>query len=105
MKNKIITIPLLILLLTASCVVQKQQFGDYESQEGKEKIYEKGKDIYLFWDQVPLQRVDKDIDEENYEKVVKRNVFDAFITYGTIGIVSYYSVKIKIKEQDQNGKE
>lgn len=105
MKKIIVTILIVLTLIVSSCVVQKQQYGSYANQQGKEVVYDKGKDIYLFWDQVPLQKLDKDLDMQNYEKVVKRNVFDTFITYGTIGIVSYYSVKIKIKEQDQNDKE
>ncbi|MCB2196415.1 MAG: hypothetical protein KQH79_11195 [Bacteroidetes bacterium] len=105
MKNRSLVVLLLILLATTSCVVKKQQYGNYENQIGKEVVYDKGKEIYLFWDQVPLQKLDKDLDMQNYEKVVKRNVFDTFITYGTIGIVSYYSVKINVKEQEQSDKE
>lgn len=105
MKNKIIAVLILVLLATSSCVVKKQQVGNYENQQGKEVVYDKGKDIYLFWDQVQLQKVDKNVNATDYEKVVKRNVFDALITYGTMGIVSYYSVKITIKESEQKEKE
>ena len=101
MKNKIIVALVFILLASSSCMVQKQQFGNYNNQQGKEVVYDKGKDIYLFWDQVPLQQVDKNMQTPDYEKVVKRNVFDAFVTFGTIGIVSYYTVKIKTKEPEK----
>lgn len=104
MKNKSIIVLVLVLLVNASCMVQEQQFGNYENQEGEEVVYDKGKDIYLFWDQVPLQKVDKNMQTPDYEKVVKRNVFDAFVTFGTMGIVSYYTVKIKTKESEEQNK-
>lgn len=83
---------------TISCSVQKEQYGNYANQPGKEIVNIKGKDIYLFWDQIQLQNVEKNVDTKDYEKVVKRNAFDGIITFGTMGIVSFYTVKIKIKQ-------
>jgi hypothetical protein len=37
-------------------------------KEGKATVIAKGKDFYLFWDQIPLKRVEKKIDVKDYEK-------------------------------------
>jgi len=97
---KIISTLVLFILLT-SCAVQKEQFGNYVNIEGTSRVYEKGKDVYLFWNQVQIQDIEKDLDIENYEKITKRTFFDNLIYYGTFGVVSYYSVKIKIKDSDK----
>ena len=98
MKNRISILLVLLLFIIESCTIQKEQMGNYNEQPGKEIVYEKGKDIYLFWDQVQLQKVEKNLKTKDYEKIVKRNVFDGIITYGTMGIISFYTVKIKVKE-------
>lgn len=86
-------------------MVSKEQVGNYNSIEGNPEVYSKSKDIYLFWDVVPLRRTDKKIKLTDYEKVVKRNFFDNVIYYGTVGIFSFYTVKIKIKKPPEKAEE
>lgn len=87
-----------------SCKVQKEQVGNYSDETGKTIVYEKGKDIYLFWDQITLNKVEDHIEIKNYEKIIKRNIFDNIIYYGTFGVFSFYSVKIKVKEEKAQDK-
>jgi len=78
-------------------VVERVQVGNYNQQEGRAKVYEKSKDIYLFWDRVPMRKTEKNLNLTDYEKIVKRNFFDAVVYYGTLGIFSFYTVEIKTK--------
>ena len=95
MKHYILLVVLLFFI--SSCAVQKEQVGNYAQQEGRATVYEEGKDVYLFWNQIQIQDVEKGIELKNYEKIVKRNFFDRLLFYGTLGIVSHYTVKIKVK--------
>jgi len=101
MKQVNIISTLILLVLLSSCTVQKEVVGNYNNINGKSRVYEKGKDVYLFWNQVQIQDVEDDLKIVDYEKVTKRTFFDNLIYYGTFGVVSYYSVKIKIKESDK----
>ncbi len=101
MNFKIILAIILSLLLITSCAVTKEQHGNYDSSKYQTETIKKGKDFYLFWDKLPIKRIDKKLDIENYEKVIKRGFFDATIYYGTLGIFSFYSVKIKAPKEDR----
>lgn len=93
-KKKLVIVALLLFMSGYSCVVSKQQVGNYDSKKCKSNQTIKGKDFYLFWDQLTVNRTADDIALKNYEIIVKRNAFDAIIFYGSIGIVSFYTVKI-----------
>lgn len=69
--------------------------------EGNATVYRKDKNFYLFWNLIPVKKIEKDLKLADYEIVVKRNFFDTIIFYGTIGIFSFYTVKIKIKESEE----
>jgi hypothetical protein len=102
MNKQIILSAFTLIIFLSSCAVQKEQLGNYSTSEGKTTVYEKGKDMCLFWNQVQIQDVEKNLKIKNYEKITKRTFFDNLIFYGTFGVVSYYSVKIKIKESVKN---
>lgn len=102
MKQLKVIILFLGIFMFMSCSAQKEQIGNYENLKGKTITYEKGKNIYLFWDQVQLQNIEKDIKIKDYEKTTRRNVFDNVIYYGTFGMVSFYTVTIKTKEEKGN---
>lgn len=87
-----------VLCFFTSCVVQKEQVGNYNNQEGKSIVHEKGKDFYLFWENISVRKVEDKIEVEDYEKIVRRSFFDNVVFYGTIGIFSFYTVEIKTKE-------
>jgi hypothetical protein len=95
MKNLTLFLLLTTLLLASSCVVERTQVGTIEPGLLNQKTYKKGKDIYLFWNQLPLQKTERGLDIKNYEIIVKRNLFDVVVTYGTAGIFSFYTVIIK----------
>ena len=98
MKIRVLLISILSILLIGSCVVNKEQFGTYDDSKYKTITYKEGRELYLFWNQLPIKKLDKRIKHKNYEKITKRKPFDAVVFYGTIGIFSFYSVKIKIPD-------
>ncbi len=100
--RKILVFSVLVLcFFLFSCKIEKVQVGNYNALEGKSIVYDKGKDIYLFWDQVPLQRLESKIEITDYEKIVKRNLFDNVVYYGSMGIFSFHTVKIVTKSSTQ----
>jgi hypothetical protein len=103
MRIRILILSLAGLFLIGSCTVSKEQFGTYDDSKYKTITYKEGRELYLFWNQLPIKRLDKRIKHENYEKITKRKPFDAIVFYGTIGIFSFYSVKINIPDiNDKN---
>lgn len=88
----------LILFVVSSCVVEKVNVGNYQ-ESSSSKVLKKGKDIYLFWDLVSMQKTEPGIDIPDYEKIVKRNLFDVVATYGTAGIFSFYTVTIRTNKE------
>lgn len=94
-KKSPLIIALLLLFVSSSCVVSKQQIGSFDASKCKTTETIKGKDFYLFWNQIKVKKISDDVKQKNYEIVIKRNVFDTFVFYGSIGIFSFYTVKIK----------
>ncbi|MDX9846566.1 MAG: hypothetical protein RBT74_06270 [Tenuifilaceae bacterium] len=94
----------LLILIATACGVQRVPVGNYENVDCKPKTLTKGKDLSLFWELVPIRKVEKTIKITDYEKVVKRDIFDNIIFYGTAGIFSFKSVRIRVKdcEEQQN---
>lgn len=80
-----------------SCKVSQTNIGAFNPEQPS-KVQCKSKDIYLFWDLVQLQSTEEKCKVVNYEKVVKRNLFDNVVYYGTLGIFSFYTVKIKVNK-------
>ena len=98
---KVIKVSLIILLtifLATACSVQKTSVGNYNEIQCDEKLLTKEKDVALFWELLPMRRVEDFITVKNYEKISKRNFFDTVVYYGTIGIFSFHTVKIYVKE-------
>jgi len=96
MKFKLFLISILSFLLIASCTVSREQFGSFDDSKYKTTTYKEGRELYLFWNQLPIKKLDKKIKHNDYEKITKRKPFDAIVFYGTIGIFSFYTVKINI---------
>lgn len=91
-----------LILVATSCGVQRVPVGNYEKVDCKPKTLTKGKDLSLFWELVPVRKVEKTVKVTDYEKVVRRDVFDNIIFYGTAGIFSFKSVRIRVKDcEDQ----
>ena len=101
MRQVSLLIILSVIILTSACAVKRVQVGNYDKKEGKAIVIAKGKDFYLFWDQIPLKRIEKKIDVKDYEKVSRRKFFDIITFYGTLGIFSFHTVEIySIKARD-----
>src|SRR6056297_1470699 len=100
MNFRLFFVAILSLILISSCLVSKEQFGNYDSSKYPTETVKKGKDFYLFWDKVSVKKTDKNLDIKDYEKIVRRGVFDATLYYGTLGIFSFYSVKINAPKND-----
>lgn len=98
MKKNIYLLFIGIFFSMQSCLVSKEQFGNYNESDCPTKIVAKGKDIYIFWDKVHIREEKPDTIPVNYEKIVRRNIFDAVVFVGTAGIFSFYTVKIKSKD-------
>ena len=103
MKLRILLLSIIGLFLIGSCTVSKEQFGTYDDSKYKTITYKEGRELYLFWNQLPIKKLDKRIKHENYEKITKRKPFDAIVFYGTIGIFSFYTVKINIPDPKDAG--
>lgn len=97
MRQYTVSYIIFLLILISSCTINREQVGNYNNIKGNTTTYLKGKNIYLFWDQVQLQGIEKKLTIKNYEKIVKRNFFDSVVYFGTFGVFSFYTVKIKIK--------
>lgn len=97
MRNVLIFCMVVLCFLLFSCKVTKVQVGNYSSIEGKSIVYDKGKDIYLLWELFQIRSVENQIKIADYEKIVKRSIFDNVVYYGTMGIFSFHTVKIMAK--------
>lgn len=102
MKYKITLLLALLTLFSTSCAVSTVQQGNYADMDCDTKVVAKDKEIALFWELVPIRTVGKDLKLENFEKTTRRTFIDAVIYYGTMGIFSFKTAKIKVKECDEN---
>lgn len=91
-------ITLVILFTATSCAVSTVQVGNYAQQDCKPELLIKDKEIALFWELVPVRTVGKKLKLENYERVSRRSFIDTVIYYGTIGIFSFKTVRIRVKD-------
>jgi hypothetical protein len=98
MKLSTFSLILIILLSTVSCTISRTAVGNYSNIDCKSKVYKKDKDRYLFWNLVTLREIEKTIKIADYEKVVRRNTFDTVVFFGTAGIMSFYTVTIRVKD-------
>ncbi len=90
-----------LVLIATSCGVQRVPVGNYEKVDCTPKTLTKGKDLSLFWELIPVRKVEKTVKVTDYEKVVRRDVFDNIIFYGTAGIFSFKSVRIRVKDCEE----
>jgi hypothetical protein len=80
-------------------MMTKTQVGEYTQQEGKEYVYAKGKQMWLFWGLIPIGRTSVATPPDgNCEVITKFRFVDALISTVTAGIVTSYSIKVKAKK-------
>ncbi len=98
MKQTIIILLAFTTLLLTSCAVKTTHVGNYNEVDCKPKVIIDEKEIHLFWNMLPVRTIDKKIKAESYEKTSKRSFFDTVVYYGTLGIFSFNTVKVKVKD-------
>jgi len=95
---------LFILLFTASlvlssCMTTKTTIGAFTEDQGREYIYDKGKQLWIFWGLMPIGRTDVSTPADgDCEVITHFTLTDALITGLTGGIVTSYSIKVKAKK-------
>ncbi len=97
---KKLSILLMVILLSTSCLTTKTYVGQFREKEGKEYVYAKSKQFWLFWGLVPLGRTSVNTPSDGDCKVVTRfNVVDVIVSSLTGGLISSYTIKIKAKRK------
>lgn len=98
---KKLPILLMVILLSTSCLTTKTYVGQFREKEGKEYVYAKSKQFWLFWGLVPLGRTSVNSPSDGDCKVVTRfNLVDAIVSGLTGGLVTSYTIKIKAKRRE-----
>ena len=98
MKHSKIIVILVIILMASSCSVSSVPVGNFDNIDCRPSVHASDRDFYLFWDNVPIRRLADNIEYEDYEVVSRRGFFDTLIYYGTLGTFSFYKVRIRVKD-------
>ncbi len=93
--KRITTIISILIILTSSCVVSKNNVGKFNPSECTQIEKIKDKNFYLFWNKVTINNIEKKIPYKSYEITKKRNAFDGIVFYGTLGICSFYTMQVE----------
>jgi hypothetical protein len=100
-KIQILSIVLLSSMLMSSCMTTKTSVGSFNEEEGKEYVYDRGKQMWLFWGLLPIGRTDLSTPSDGTCEIVTKFKFtDVLISSLTGGLVTSYSIKVKDKKQD-----
>jgi len=79
----------------------KTSVGKFIETPGKEYVYDKGKQMWLFWGLVPIGRTNVNTPNDgNCEIITRFRITDVLISGITLGIVTSYSIKVKAKKQE-----
>ena len=79
----------------------KTSIGSFNEEEGKEYVYDRGKQMWLFWGLLPIGRTDLSTPSDGTCEIVTKFKFtDVLISSLTGGLVTSYSIKVKDKKQD-----
>ncbi|HIN41202.1 MAG TPA: hypothetical protein EYM86_01955 [Flavobacteriales bacterium] len=98
-KIQILSIVLLSSMLMSSCMTTKTSIGSFNEEEGKEYVYDSGKQMWLFWGLMPIGRTNVSTPADGSCEVVTRfKLTDALITGLTGGFVTSYTIKVKDKK-------
>ena len=88
-------------MLLSSCMTTKTSIGSFNEEEGKEYVYDRGKQMWLFWGLLPIGRTDLSTPSDGTCEIVTKFKFtDVLISSLTGGLVTSYSIKVKDKKQD-----
>ena len=96
MKNVLLL--LVVVFLLSACMTTRTSTGSYKESPGKEYVYAKGKQCYLFWGLVPLGRTSVASPASGDCEVRTRyNFWDALSSVITGGIFSMQSIRVYAK--------
>lgn len=99
MKKTILILAMLVTL--TSCFTTKTNVGQYKESTGNTYVYSKGKQVWLFWNLVPLGRTKTSTPSNGSCQVITRfNLIDVLISGITCGIISTETIKIKAKREE-----
>ncbi|MBQ7388572.1 MAG: hypothetical protein IJW01_04310 [Paludibacteraceae bacterium] len=106
MNNKILIIALLMALILPSCMTTRTSVGSYRETEGKQYVYSRGKQCYLFWGLLPLGRTRVATPASgNCEVRTRYNFWDALVSTITGGIFQMQTIRVYAKKQKQQDQE
>ncbi|PCJ80151.1 MAG: hypothetical protein COA49_09200 [Bacteroidetes bacterium] len=98
-KIQILSIVLLSSMVMSSCMTTKTSIGSFNEDEGKEYVYDSGKQMWLFWGLLPIGRTDVSTPVDgSCEVITKFRFTDVLISGLTGGIVTSYTIKVKDKK-------
>lgn len=113
MKNKMnksfaasyfVILSMVFTLTLSSCLMTQTVVGEYQEEQGREYVYAKGKQFWLFWGLIPIGRTNVNTPSHgNCEVITKFQLGDVIISGITGGIISSYSIKVKAKRKDDRG--
>lgn|SRR5574343_19838 len=101
MKTKFLLLTYLTvaILSVTSCMTTKTSVGTYRETQGNEYVYDKGKQMWLFWGTIPIGRTNVSTPTNgSCEIITKFRLTDALISTFTFGVVTSYSIKVKAKK-------
>jgi hypothetical protein len=87
------------LFSTQSCMTTKTQVGQFREKQGNEYVFDKGKQMWLFWGLIPIGRTSVNTPSDGAcEVITKFRITDVIICGLTGGIVTSHSIKVKAKK-------
>jgi hypothetical protein len=91
---------LCVVFMTAqSCMTTKTQVCQFNERQGNEYVFDKGKQVWLFWGLIPLGRTNVSTPTDGACEVITKFRFtDVLICGLTAGIVTTHSIKVKAKK-------
>ena len=98
-KSLQITLAFILFASMTSCMTTKTNVGAYRESQGSTYTYAKGKQIWLFWNILPLGRTSVSTPTNGSCQVITRfNLVDCLVTGLTGGLVSMETVKVVAKK-------
>ena len=86
-------------ILMSSCMMTKTPVGNFREAQGSTYTYAKGKQIWLFWNLLPLGRTSVATPPNGSCMVItKFNLVDILISGLTAGIVNMETIKVEAKK-------
>ena len=86
-------------VLMSSCMITKTPVGNFREANGSTYTYAKGKQVWLFWNLIPLGRTSVATPTSGSCLVItKFNLIDILVSGLTAGIVDMETIKVEAKK-------